>query len=111
MKEGTAIELAQKRMEELGIDNYLIKYRHLQIPPQKKKVLDGENHIYFLILPSDYVSVSSKAGIYNINDVGINEMQYIHRGKITIENFYLKNYLQVKFIQVIPIHNKDQDGI
>lgn len=106
MKEGTAIELAQKRMEELGIKNYLLRYRTLQLAPLAKLIIDAENHLYYLIEPSVYAIVRSKAGICNLRDITINEMQFVHRGKITIQNQYETNYLLVKFIQVIPMYNK-----
>ena len=79
MNEGTAIDFAEKRMKELGIENYLVRYRHLQIAPLSQITLDGENHLYLLVQPNIYTRVKSKAGIYNVRNNAINEMQYIHR--------------------------------
>lgn len=108
MTEGTAIDLAKKRMQKLGITDYLIRYRHLQIAPLKSIELEGENNFYYLIQPGSYTKVQSKAGVYDLRDNAINEMQYIHRGRITVSNLYQKRYLQVKFIQVIPAHKKHE---
>lgn len=103
MTEGLAIEIAERKMKELGVgDNFLIRLRHFQIPPASKIELDAENELLILVKPDEYVKMYSKAGIFNLRDNRINEMQYIHRGKTWIINQETKRYLQVKIIQVIP---------
>jgi hypothetical protein len=104
MNEGTAIDLAEKMMEHSGINNYLLRYRHLQLLPSEKRLLKGENHLYFLLQPEPNTRVFSKAGIYNLLDKKTNEMQLIHRGDIEVENLDKNSFLQVRFIQVIPTH-------
>ena len=109
MNEGTAIEIAEQKMKELGIGkDYIIRYRHLMLDPQQKKEIKGENHLYILIQPNSGIMVASKAGIFNMGDTGINEQQYIHRGLILIESF-LKSRIDVKFIQVIPLQKKTEE--
>ena len=107
MTEGLAIELAKRKMEELGVgENYLLRLRHFQIGSLSKLELDGENHLYILVDPDNLTKVYSKAGVYNVLDEKLNEMTYLHRGKITVNN-QGGGYLQVKFLQVIP-KNKEQ---
>lgn len=108
MNEGTAIEIAQSKMKELGVgENYIIRYRHIRLDPQEKKGLKGENHLYILIKPDDLVKVKSKTGIYDMSDAGINEMQHLHSGLIEIENGS-KGRIDVKFLQVIPLQKKEE---
>lgn len=108
MTEGTAIEIAKKMMLELGIgDDYIFRYRHFQIAPQKEVKIKGYNELYILLHPEADLKAYSKAGIYNIQDKGINEMQYVHRGYITLINQGKGAYLQVKVLQVIPKLKKD----
>lgn len=102
MNEGTAIEIAEQKMKELGVGKeYIIRYRHLMLDAGEKKKIKGENHLYILVQPDLGIMVASKAGIYNMRDAGINEQQYIHRGQLLIESF-LRSRIGVKFIQVIP---------
>ena len=110
MNEGTAIDFAQKRMKEMGVDTYMIRYRHLQIAPLATISLDGQNHLYYLIQPNQYIRVKSKAGIFDVQDNAVNEMQHVHRGKMTIKNLYQNRYLQVMFIQVIPSNKTQSNG-
>jgi hypothetical protein len=103
MTEGLAIELAKRKMEELGNgENYLVRLRHFQIAPVSKVELKADNELFILIAPDEQVKVFSKAGVYNILDNKINEMQYLHRGNICIINQSTKTFIQVKFLQVIP---------
>jgi len=103
MTEGLAIELAKQKMLELGVgENYLIRFRHFQIAPLSQVKLKGFNELLILVRPDYNVKVYSKAGIYNEQDNGINEMQYVHRGVTVIFNQKKDAYLQVKVLQVIP---------
>ena len=106
MNEGTAIEIAESKMRELGVgEDYILRYRHLRLDPKEKRKLRGENHLYILISPEHEIKVASKAGIYDLSDTGINEIQYIHRGLILVENL-VKMRVDVRFIQVIPVPMK-----
>jgi len=103
MTEGMALELAKQTMKELGVgENYLIRFRHFQIPPSSKIELKSQNELLIIIKPFKYLKVYSKAGIYNELDNRINEMQYIHRGVTTLINQMKEGYLQAKLLQVIP---------
>lgn len=103
MTEGLAIELAKRKMEELSVgENYLLRFRHFQIAPVSKLELKASNELFILIDPDSMIKVFSKAGVYNVQDNKINEMQYIHRGNITVINQGKKEFMQVMFLQVIP---------
>ncbi len=104
MNEGTAIEFARITMKELGVcENYTLRYRQVQIPPFRKVELKASNEVIILIQPSYYLKAFSKTGILNRRDRLINEQQYIHRGRTVIINESSRSYLQVKFLQVIPL--------
>jgi hypothetical protein len=109
MTEGTAIELAKQKMKESGEENYILRFRHFQLPPISKVELNAYNELLILIRPEPYVKMYSKTGIYNSQDTKINEMQYLHQGATIIINQDYKNHLQVKVLQVIP-KNTTQDG-
>ncbi len=103
MTEGLAIELAKQKMLEMGVgENYLIRFRHFQLAPLSQIKIQGFNELLILVRPDDNVKVYSKAGIYNEQDNGINEMQYVHRGLTVIFNQRKDKFLQVKILQVIP---------
>lgn len=105
MKEGTALEIAERKMYELGVgSNYLIRYRHILLDPKEKVKIKGQNQLYILIEPDGNCKVASKSGVYDERDVGINELQYSHRGTIEIVNL-TSSRSGIKFIQVIPNTN------
>ncbi|NOQ75641.1 MAG: hypothetical protein GQ574_26775 [Crocinitomix sp.] len=103
MNEGTAITIAEHKMKELGVgDNYILRYRHFRLDPNEVREIKGENHLYILTYPFNDIKISSKAGVYDLKDDGINELQYVHRGVIRIENKSGVR-LDAKFIQAIPL--------
>lgn len=111
MTEGLAIEIAKQMMQEQGVnDQYIYRYRHFQLAPLGKLELKGHNELLILIRPDEQVKAYSKAGIYNVLDTRINEMQYLHRGVVTIINQSRDRYLQVKLLQVIPKLNTVRNG-
>jgi len=108
VNEGTAIEFARCKMRELGVDdNYIIRYRHFRLDPNEILEIKGENHLYVFIRPLNNVKVKSKAGIYDMKDDGINELQHVHNGIITVEN-QTKDRQNCKFIQIIPLLDKNE---
>lgn len=111
MTEGLAIEIAKQMMQEQGVgDQYIYRYRHFQLAPLGKIEMKGHNELIILIRPDDQVKAYSKAGIYNVQDTRINEMQYLHRGVVTIINQSKELHLQVKVLQVIPKLNTIRNG-
>jgi len=106
MTTGFAIDYIPRRMRELGFsNNYLTRWRHIQIDAASGLRIDADNEFFMLINPDINISVRSKFGVYDLSDTAINEMQYEHRGKIDVQN-NSKDTLTVLFIQVIPNHKK-----
>lgn len=104
MTEGLAIEIAKQKMAELEQENYLFRLRHFQLAPLTQFELKAFNELLILIQPDDQLKVYSKTGIYNKQDKGINEMQYLHTGVTTLYN-QSPEYLHIKLLQVIPKTN------
>lgn len=100
-----ALDYIPRRMSELGFKNYLLRWRHFVLLPQSSKKLDASNEFFLLISPRTKLIVKSKAGVFDMSDAGINEMQYEHRGMISMANTD-KVIAHVMFIQVIPTHKK-----
>ncbi len=101
-----ALDFIPRRMRELGYgENYITRWRHLQIEGKGSLKIESNNEIYLLINPSNQVAVRSKIGNFDLGDPTINEMQYEHKGKIQIRNKQDDAPLFVLFIQVIPNHS------
>ena len=103
MTEGTALDFAKSKMNELGVEDYRLRYRHIIFKGREKKILKGENQLFIFIQSYGQVKITSKAGIYDRTDAAINEMQYIHTGLIEIENNSTRQ-TEVRMIQVIPTY-------
>jgi hypothetical protein len=99
-----ALDFIPRRMAELGYSpTYLTRWRQLQLDGQGVLKIDASNEFYYLIKPNLDFVVESQFGINDLTDTSIKEMQYEHRGKITITN--KSNLPQlIQFIQVIPHH-------
>jgi hypothetical protein len=101
-----ALDYIPRRMKEMGYeDNYIVRWRHLQLDGTASLRLDADNEYYLLIDPDANVSVRSKFGVYDMTDTSINEMQYEHRGKIDITNNN-STVTMILFLQIIPTHKK-----
>lgn len=100
-----ALDFIPRRMRELGYENnYITRWRQLQIDGDQTLTIEANNEYYYLIKPNLDFTVSSKFGVNDLTDISINEMQYEHRGKITIKNKSSDPQL-IQFIQVIPQHH------
>ena len=103
MTEGMAIEIARFKMQEKGIGTaYVLRYRHLLLTSQEKRVFKDRNDVFIIIEPDKYLRVSSQAGILDFLNQGINELQYVHTGIVTLENRDTKRGIYAKILQVIP---------
>jgi hypothetical protein len=99
-----ALDFIPRRMRELGYgENYITRWRHLQIEPSQTLKLEGSNEYFLLINPGSNFAVRSKTGVFDLADAGVNEQQYEHRGKTQIKNRAETTQL-ILFIQVIPNH-------
>ncbi len=99
-----ALDFIPRRMRELGYENnYITRWRQLQLDGNQTLIIEAHNQYYYLIKPNLDFIVQSKFGVNDLTDTSINEMQYEHRGKITIKN-KSNNPQLIQFIQVIPQH-------
>ena len=97
-----AIEYIPKRMCELGYGSqYMIRLRHLVLKPNEIRQMSVHNQLMILIEPYCNVRIESTAGVFDLSEDFVNEMQYEHRGDIKIINYsFFINH--VRLIQVIP---------
>lgn len=107
MTEQLAIELAHSKMREQSIVDYIFRYRHLVLEPQAIRVMEAENETLILISPQDTIKVSSRAGLFDLTGLEITELQYVHSGKVSIENTSITNRAFVPLLQIIikPINH------
>lgn len=99
-----ALDFIPRRMKELGyLNNYITRWREIQIEGNQTLIIEAYNEYYYLIKSGQNFIVQSKFGVNDLTDTSINEMQYEHRGKITIKNKTNDPQL-IQLIQVIPKH-------
>jgi hypothetical protein len=102
MTSSIATEYIARRMHELNYgNNYSLRFRHLVMQPQEKRTLDAANQLFLIVEPYADVRVESATGFFDLSDTVTSEMQYEHRGEITITCFS-QLPTHVRFIQVIP---------
>src|ERR1035437_2196415 len=96
------MDYMHRRMKELGHGNeYYLRLRHFVLTAGEIRVIDGSNHLYFLLEPTDMLAVQSTFGFFDLSADTGNELQYEHQGKITITNYsWVANH--IRFIQAIP---------
>lgn len=93
-------------MCELGhSSNYTIRLRHLVLKPSEKREIPAQNQLMILIEPYCDIRIESEAGVFDLSEDLVNELQYEHRGSLKIFNhsFFINH---IRFIQVIPKHCK-----
>ncbi|GAC1599262.1 MAG: hypothetical protein NVS3B8_11840 [Chitinophagaceae bacterium] len=97
-----ALEYIPKRMCELNYGtDYSIRFRHFVLQPGEGRKVHAYNQLFVLVEPFCDVRIESIAGLFDMSDDQANELQYEHRGDITILNrsIFINH---VRFIQVIP---------
>lgn len=102
MTTGFAIDYIPKRMCELGHGSqYIVRYRHMVMQPKEERKINATNQMFLLIDPCGDLRVESTAGLYDMSEDQVNELNYEHRGEITVINqsIFISH---VRFIQVIP---------
>ena len=96
-----ALEYIPRRMRELGYGrDYHLRFRHLLLQAQQILEVDATNQIYLLVEEAEDISVQSESGTFDLSLQNINEFQYEHHGKITIENQSTQRR-HIRFIQII----------
>ena len=101
-----ALDYIPRRMKEMGFENnYITRWRHFQLEGGGTVHIDADNEFFLLIDPDTNLNVRSKFGVFDMGDMGVNEMQYEHRGKIDIVNNN-NTVTMILFIQIVPNHKK-----
>ena len=97
-----AIEYIPRRMNDIGIGtNYFIRYRHFVLQALETIEIDADNQFFIQVDEVEDITIQSEFGIYDLSETVLNEQQYEHQGKITINN-YSTSIKHLRFIQVIP---------
>ncbi|MCR9171918.1 MAG: hypothetical protein NXI10_05470 [bacterium] len=108
MTEGAAYKIGEKMMNERGLceKDFIVRYRHLVLDINEIRVLEAENQLFILIDYNYAVKIKSKAGVYDQADLGIDEQQHVHRGRISLINTIARRS-EIRFLQLIPIQKKN----
>jgi hypothetical protein len=102
MTDTLGLEYIPKRMCELGYGSrYIIRFRHFVLQPEEERKIDATNQLFLLVEPFDDLRIESVAGLFDMSDDHVNELNYEHRGDIRVTN-YSQLINHVRFIQVIP---------
>jgi hypothetical protein len=105
MTTGLALDYIPRLMQDRGYgNNYMIQYRHYVLDPKEIRNIEGHNHIYVFIEPSDMIAIQSDTGVYDVSADNINELSYHHEGSIILTNYAPKT-MHVTAIQIIPKNN------
>lgn len=108
MTTALALEYIPRRMQELGYGKeYYIRFRHLVLQPAEQVDLEAYNQFYILVDEATNMKVTSDFGIFDLSFEKTNEQQYEHQGFISVSN-YSKSVNHIRFIQVIPKHQNEQ---
>jgi len=113
-----ALQYIPQRMAEIGICEYRLQWRHLVLGPTEIRTFSAGNDLYFIIndipnirIDPIEVRVESEFGIWDMRTgIPTNELQYEHRGEITLTNVDEdKEDQHIAFIQVIPLNPKNEN--
>jgi hypothetical protein len=97
-----ALAYIPKRMKELGYeDEYGLRLRHYVLKVEEEKIIEGDGQLFILIAPQQGIRIQSAFGIYDIAASHVNELQYEHEGRITLNNYSTQTQ-HIRFIQIIP---------
>jgi len=96
-----AIEYIPRRMKDLSIADYYVRFRHFIIQAGEVVEIDSYNQFYILVDEVSEISILSDFGVYDLSDPNTNEQCYEHQGSITLQN-YSPGPASIRFIQVIP---------
>lgn len=101
MTEALAIEIARSKIRELDVKEFVLRYRHIRLDSDQRRTLSADNEFYIIVARMPLLIVKSKAGVYDLQDESLRELQHVHTGKITLINTVAQS-MEVKFLQVIP---------
>lgn len=106
MNEITAIEIAKSKMKEQNVKDYVLRFRHLRLDSQEVREISAENELFIMLERMPFFRVKSKAGIFDLQDTALREIQHVHTGKITITNTIAQSMIMM-FLHVIPKQKKN----
>ncbi len=95
--------IRQRMLEEGHKADYLLRWKHFQIPGSKSKTVRAYGRYYILITeatPSTAYTVKSASGKYSA-ETHNGEAQHEHSGKIIITNVSAIT-VNIEFVEVIP---------
>ena len=101
MNEITAIEIAKSKMRELNVEDYVFRFRHLRLDSLEVREISAENELFIMLERMPFFIIKSKAGIFDLRDTALREIQHVHTGKITITNTIAQSMIMM-FLHVIP---------
>jgi len=101
MTAAIAIEYVTRRMQEWGMEDYYIRFRHLRLLPSEQRSLPAFGILFLLVDPPADVRVESDIGIYDVSEDRAGELQYEHQGVLRIKN-NAASVNHLRLIQVIP---------
>lgn len=90
-----------RRMPELGYGKFYTRMRHFVLAAGEVRETGGGSDWYFLAEPVAMAAINSDNGIFDLSATSVNELQYEHRGTITITN-YSAAPNHIRMIQAIP---------
>jgi hypothetical protein len=97
-----ALEYIPKRMLELGYgkEEYSLRFRHFVLKANEETAIDAFNQLYILVEQTEDITVSSELGLFDLNALNTNEIQYEHQGQLKLKNQSVQ-IRHVRFIQII----------
>lgn len=102
MTEELALEYISRRACELGYGNdYTIRLRHFVLQPQESRKINSHDQFFVLLEPYCEMRIESATALFDMSEYQINELQYEHKGEITLTNQSIF-VTHARFIQVIP---------
>ncbi|HVI45234.1 MAG TPA: hypothetical protein VM802_10200 [Chitinophaga sp.] len=102
MNQIIATEYIRQRMQELGYgDNYRLRLRHFVLPAAATVRIDIAEQLLVLLECVAFTRINSDSGYFDLATEQANELQYEHRGTVTMQNLSaVPAHLQ--FLQAIP---------
>jgi hypothetical protein len=91
-----------RRMQDLGYgQNYYKRLRHFILKPSERIHVEAYGSYFVLAEEPERIQIKSQNGYFDTENLNMNEQQYEHHGKISIQNFSTQ-YNHVRFVQAIP---------
>lgn len=103
MNEAIALEIGHCKMRELGIKEYVLRFRHFTLEQTQTKIIKNPGTVYILVGGDITHRVVSKSGTFELAAITNREQQYVHTGDLTLTNLIQNDLGHFKFLQLIPV--------